>query len=560
MLDALEVGDQCIVYVISRQRDTGKINLALSPTATPRQRLHQIVADGRTPYQAKVSNISPFGTFFDIGTEQQALLSEEHGGLAGTFEVGQEATIYIVSKRHDNGKLLCSMHPDTIPRQPRRNLVADGRTPYTGVVTSVNPRIGAFLDLGCDASAVLPLRDLGMGSGAMGADAAEEAEAQVMALHPGEHVTVYVTQYSQHTGKVAVSLKPLSRALVPWKDIVADGQTRIDAVIVNKTKFGAFVDIGCSHMGMIPARDVEDADVFDSLRIGQKVPVYAYTKSRDTGKISLRLTRAPRPRERWEAILCDGQTSYEGMVIHSSWYGVFVDIGAETNGRLAAPPEGPSADTQLADLRPGDRVTVYVIEKHADSGKVTLSLDRRDTPLIHWKDIVVDGQTAYDGFVRSTSSRGAYVDIGCDRAGLLPRIPYELGEADASEGLAAEDLTQLPVGTAVQAFVLRRNPANGRLILSLTPSPVPRLGVEDALQDLNAAHRGRVYAFGYEWAFLDFGCEAGGALARSELPLDGCELGREVLVRATGMDDEGGRVLVTRARPPPPPRPLPSIG
>jgi len=202
---------------------------------------------------------------------------------------------------------------------------------------------------------------------------------------------------------------------------------------------------------------------------------------------------------------------------------------------------------------------VYVIEKHADSGKVALSLDRRDTPLIHWKDIVVDGQTAYDGFVRSTSSRGAYVDIGCDRAGLLPRIHYELGDADASEGLAAEDPTQLPLGTAVQAFVLRRNPANGRLILSLTPSPVPRLGVEDSLRDLNAAHLGRVYAFGYEWAFLDFGCEAGGALARSELPLDGCELGREVLVRATGMDDEGGRVLVTRARPPPPPRPLPSI-
>lgn len=528
VLDAMAVGEALTVYVTGRQRETGKINLALRPVERRLLRLYEVIADGRTPYRGRVSSIATFGAFVDIGTELEALMPLREG--ADQLRVGDEVSVYVFEKRKDTGRVICTLEPASVPRRARSELIADGRTPYSGLVETVDPAVGAFIDIGCDTKAVLPLR----------VHAAAEVDEAVTALQPGDEVVVYVSVYSQHTGKVCVTLKPRSVPLLEWKDVIADGQTRYDGAVVGKTEYGAFVDIGCPYIALLPVRDAADSTTWEKIEVGRPLSVYVTTKSKGTGKISVSLRRAPRPRERIEAIVCDGQTPYEGRVIRADWFGVFVDIDCDNHGRIPVPEGGLEADERLMRLRPGDLVTTYVIEKREDICKVTLSLDRRDTPLVQWRDVVADGQTAYEGTVARAAAAVFWVDIAAERLGVLPRR----GGPD-EQGLEA--------GSSVRVYVERRNPCNGRMVFSLQRSESRRLTVGELLERLYRPRRGMVYRFDNAWAYIDLECEASGVLPRAAAHA-ALAVGDALLVCAVGFDAENGRVLLARARPPPPPR------
>lgn len=539
-LDALVLGEPLSVYIASRNLDTGKINLSLEPVMKPRIRMSAVIADGRTRYEAQVANVASFGIFVDIGTELLALLpysgSRNEGAIG--LSVGDHVGVYVIEKRKDTGRLVCTLEPAAVPRQRCIDIVADGQTPYNGLVDAVCSKVGAFVDIGYDAKVVLPLRRT----------IVAPADARVAALQPGEEVTVYITTTSPQ-GKVSVSLTPTAAPLLPLASVVADGQTVYPGIVVGKAEFGAFVDINCSHQALLPVHDVADIAAWDEIQVGSHLSVYVLSKSKDTGKMSVSLRRTERPRLPWDAIVCDGQTPYDGTVISKSWYGVFIDICCECHGRLVIREGQAGTDERLAKLRPGDIVTTYVVEKQPDIGKVKLSLDPRDRALIQCRDLVVDGQTPYEGIVSHISSLGAIVDIGCERAGLLPRQ-----DPTGMFVRSPDSIDHLAVGSPVRTFVCRRNPAKGRLTLALEASTQPRLSLADIFCDPAAQYTGVVYNLNYTTAMLEFGCEVSGALPRDEAH-PRLAVGDVLLVRPTEFDQESGRAILTRARPPPPPPP-----
>ncbi|CAK0800344.1 unnamed protein product [Prorocentrum cordatum] len=303
-------------------------------------------------------------------------------------------------------------------------------------------------------------------------------------------------------------------------------------------------------MGMLPVREFDPA-AWAALQVGERMVAYVHHKLKHTGKINMSTRPSPKPRERWDAIVCDGQTPYAGIVTSTSWHGVFVDVGCECHAILPIPNASPEARSRLEALKVGDAVTVYVVQKRKENWKVTLSLDPCEEPLRSCEVLCADGQTAYPGTVTAQTDLGAWVDIGCERPGLVSR------QYRALPGTCAERLDELQVGERVETYVYLRNPANGRLILALEPSPTPRLQLGQVLGDRQGQYTGCVYRVKYDWAFLDFGCEASGMLAR---PGSGAwpAVGQELPVCPVGLDEETGCVVMERARPSPPPRAAPS--
>mmetsp|Transcript_22914 Transcript_22914/g.71373 ORF Transcript_22914/g.71373 Transcript_22914/m.71373 type:complete len:135 (+) Transcript_22914:49-453(+) len=119
------------------------------------------------------------------------------------------------------------------------------------------------------------------------------------------------------------------------------------------------------------------------------------------------------------------------------------------------------------------------------------SIDPSEVGLKPVEDLVTDGQTGYYGYVKAKNDLGAWVDIGCDRVGVLWRNYFQGDDWAAIEALS--------VGEPVLVYVLRRNPVNGRLLYTLKPSPTPRKSVAEVRGCLGeATYDGTVYHVKHE--------------------------------------------------------------
>ncbi|CAK0800345.1 unnamed protein product [Prorocentrum cordatum] len=152
--------------------------------------------------------------------------------------------------------------------------------------------------------------------------------------------------------------------------------------------------------------------------------------------------------------LSDGWTPYAGRVTSRAAFGVFVDFGCERPGLLPARGgQRGGSPGALEGLQPGDEVTVYVASRQRDTGKINLSLERRQLPRLRWDSVVADGRTPYCGTVANVTPFGAFVDLGTELQGLMP--------------LKTLESAQLPVpasGDEVTVYVYEKRRGSGKLI------------------------------------------------------------------------------------------------
>lgn len=509
-LEGLRPGAQTTVYVSNWTAGREKVILSLRRRHAPRSQLSAVVADGHRLYDGIVHSTAEFGAFVDIGAELLGLVPASEMSMAGVRpEVGDRIPVCVTSKSLDTWKMNLSLQRRAVPLRRLADLVADGRTPLQGSVLSVTPEVGAFVDIGFSRPGLVPLREL--------------SASPHPPLTTGDLVTVYVVQVQKDRGRISLALRPSVLSARPYDDIVADGQTPYVGVVRCNKDFGALVDIGCETLGILLARSSTEPGKVLSLQVGSQVQVYVVQRRRAQGKLILSLERESRPLEQISAIVCDGQTPYDGRVVEKNTYGVFVFFGCEIVGLLDC-KAGTVEAQALDDLNMGDAVTVYLTIKNMEKGYVHLSLHPREQRIMPVAELIADCRTPYDGIVKSVAAKGSYIDIGAERFGLLP----------------AEERA-LCVGDSVRTYVRRRSFASNKFTLTLVPSAERRRTLSEvSTSGASMTYAGTVYAMMYNRVYVDFGCEVGGVLSLTDAP-SSCAVGDSMKVRIVSYCHREGR-------------------
>ncbi len=129
------------------------------------------------------------------------------------------------------------------------------------------------------------------------------------------------------------------------------GEIRM-GVIVDKRPHELLIDIGYKSEGIVNGREIERlSDAYDSLKIGDEVPVYVMREDKD-GNLMLSISRAQAEKD-WERaeVLMASQQIFEGHVAAFNRGGVIVKIGQV---RGFVPASQLSADSQSQGEEPSD--------------------------------------------------------------------------------------------------------------------------------------------------------------------------------------------------------------
>ena len=138
--------------------------------------------------------------------------------------------------------------------------------------------------------------------------------------------------------------------------------------------FGAFVDIGVGHDGLLHISQLgrpNVRNVEDVVKVGETITVYVLRVEPDTGRIALSLVKPPAMP--WDD-LKEGST-VKGTVVRLEKFGVFVDIGAERPGMIHVSELASGYVNSPSDVvKVGDEVTAQVIKVNRKKRRIDLSL------------------------------------------------------------------------------------------------------------------------------------------------------------------------------------------
>ncbi len=138
--------------------------------------------------------------------------------------------------------------------------------------------------------------------------------------------------------------------------------------------FGAFVDIGVGHDGLLHISQLgrpNVRNVEDVVKPGEEVTVYVLKVEKDTGRIALSLVKPPEMS--WDDIK-EGSV-VTGKVVRLEKFGVFVDIGAERPGMIHVSELASGYVNSPSDVvKVGDEVKAQVIKVNRKKRRIDLSL------------------------------------------------------------------------------------------------------------------------------------------------------------------------------------------
>ena len=236
----------------------------------------------------------------------------------------------------------------------------------------------------------------------------------------------------------------------------------------------------------------------------------------------------------------------DGVVVRVDPDEVLVDVGAKAEGVISNKELGFRGEADSADLQPGDKIKVYVLQSENEEGNVVLSL-RRAKAEVTWLT-AADKQTAgevMDADVREQNKGGLIVNV-LGLRGFLPSSQV----ARAYSG----NLEQL-VGQRIPVKILEVNRKRNRLIVSQKAAEdedrarrrdelFGRLGVGDTV-------KGTVSGLTTYGAFVDIG-GADGLIHISELSWDRVskvsdvlQVGDEVAVKVIKLDADQSRISLS---------------
>ena len=150
--------------------------------------------------------------------------------------------------------------------------------------------------------------------------------------------------------------------------------TEMTGRVVGIADFGAFVDVGADTDGLIHISELSDGrvkKVSDVVSVGQQVDVWIKDVDADQERISLSMRPKPKYRLR---DLKPGMV-VAGMVTGVRDYGVFVNIGSETEGLVHVSEMAEGYVSKPSELvSPGDDVEVRIKKVDRRRRRISLSM------------------------------------------------------------------------------------------------------------------------------------------------------------------------------------------
>lgn len=198
-----------------------------------------------------------------------------------------------------------------------------------------------------------------------------------------------------------------------------------NGIIVDKRPNEVLVDIGFKSEGVVSGREIERVgDYFESLQIGDSVPVYVMREDKE-GTVQLSISRALAEKD-WDTAeeLMKSQAIFDAQVESFNRGGVIVRLGQVrgfvpasqlVTGVAAAAGADENSEERWASLQ-GQGLKLKVIDIDRKRNRLILS---ERLAMREWRrkqkeqllDALKEGDV-YDGIISSIADFGAFVDLG----------------------------------------------------------------------------------------------------------------------------------------------------
>jgi len=402
--------------------------------ATPRKLPNQVTEGDKL--EGTVKSIADFGVFFDGGLAVDVLcptrmLAKDIGG----YTVGEVADLIIT--QIDKLRVSVTTKSESEMGIPLYKLPRGAEV--TGKVKTITPGMGIFFDIGASEDALLRERLLPKPIGEY--SVGEEVEG------------LLVVKVDASAGNVEVTSKdsPAIEQGTPLSQLKA-GQ-KVDGKVTRSANFGVFVDIGAERDALYPSDQLDKpnseykpGDELKGLTIAQ-VNVEA-------SRLVVSTKKSPSEFEIGESV--------DGEVKKIMPFGIFVDIGASTQGLVPA----RLLEKEPTDYTVGQKLVGLKVEQiNAEAGQISLGeLDKpkaRDSDMdtVSLADLEIGKQIK--GIVRKIQDYGIFVDIGLPRKDAL--MPSSLlGKMASSE---------FESGAEIMVYIAGVDAASERVTLSMEEPP-----------------------------------------------------------------------------------------
>jgi len=242
----------------------------------------------------------------------------------------------------------------------------------------------------------------------------------------------------------------------------------------------------------------------------------------------------------------------QGVIASISPNQILVSVGAKSEGVIAGRELEQLDAEDLAALKVGQEVNVFVLNPEDQNGNVVLSFKRAQEEL-SWENVekMIADETVLDTKVVGFNKGGLLAAVGNLR-GFIPSSQISAARRAQISGDTPEQRWQKMVGQSISIRIIEVDRERRRLILSeRVANPESRAAMKDRI--ISELEEGKVYT-GRVTSLADFGAfvnlnGADGLVHLSELswdhithPSQALEVGQEVKVKVINIDREKKRI------------------
>jgi len=247
----------------------------------------------------------------------------------------------------------------------------------------------------------------------------------------------------------------------------------------------------------------------------------------------------------------------EGVIVQVRPNELLVDVGSKSEGVVMQRELDRLGADNLAEMKEGDTILVYVVSPEDKNGNVILSLSRAQVER-DWREAqeLFDASEIFPGKVAGFNKGGLIVRVGKVR-GFVPASQIVSSPERRKNGSGQDFLSAL-VGQEMQIKIIEIDRSRNRLILSerAAQRELRKLHKEKLLSELQVdeVRDGQVISLCDFGAFVDLG-GADGLVHLSELswrrvshPSEVLKVGDEVKVKVLNVDRERRRIGLSLKR------------
>ena len=309
---------------------------------------------------------------------------------------------------------------------------------------------GVMIDIGAKTTALVPEREV-----------VEKGENIEQKLEKGKEYEFLIVREEDEDGRFLLSRKKVDLAYA-WQELEkakASDET-ILGTVVGVVKGGVLVDIS-GVRGFVPSSQLRAKE--SDLEVGSKIELKILTLDSQQNNFILSNKKvyddtATEARKNVFSQIEPGQV-VKGDVVRITDFGAFIDLGGIDGLLPLSQLSWRWIDHPTDILNVGDKIDVEVIAVDHDKQRVSLSLKNLEPdPWLEAEKQIKEGDKV-EGTITRIKHFGAFVEV-------FPGVEALLPQAEVAE-LQNASKNILQVGDKVQTYILKFNPTDKRIALSV---------------------------------------------------------------------------------------------